>query len=147
MQSSLPKNELIIGPDYASDLIDRIDECKSEILILMFDWRWYEQDFSCEVSLINHALVRAVRRGVKVRAITNLDTISKHLNAVGVESQVWTGARIMHAKTIVLDRWVIVLGSHNLTQNAMTLNIEVSVAFADSILAEKLATYFDSLWR
>lgn len=146
MPKPLFKNELIIGPAYAESLCELIGNAENDILILMFDWKWYAQDFSCDVSLINQALIRASRRGVKIRALTNYGEIASKLNSHGILAKVWTGSRLMHAKTIVIDRWVAVLGSHNFTQNAMSLNVEVSIAESDEELCQKLAKYFESLW-
>lgn len=112
----------------------------------MYDWRWYANDFSNDVSLINSALLHASRRGVNVQAITNSDEVPKDIVAVNFAIKKWSKTKAMHAKVLVIDRNVIVVGSHNLTQNAMGLNVEISCVVLSEPLAEQLIKYFDSLW-
>lgn len=141
------KNNLIIGPDYAKELLPLLDEAKNSIDILMYDWRWYAKDFACDVSRINSAILRAERRGVKVRALTNADLIHAQLKAFDIDVKCWNKSKAMHAKCILIDDWICVLGSHNLTENAMGLNIEVSVIVAEEHISQQLKKYFDTLWQ
>jgi phosphatidylserine/phosphatidylglycerophosphate/cardiolipin synthase-like enzyme len=140
------QNRLVIGPAYAKEILPLIDDAKNSINILMFDWRWYARDFACDVSRINSALVRAVQRCVKVRAITNYSSILEQLREVGIDAKGWQKSKSMHAKSIIIDDWIIVIGSHNLTENAMGLNIEVSSVVAEEHLAVQLTNYFNQLW-
>jgi hypothetical protein len=56
------KNKIIIGIDYRKELLPIIKSAQQNIKIFMYDWRWYENDISCDVSLINSALISAHRR-------------------------------------------------------------------------------------
>jgi len=147
MSETYGKNQLIINDNYASKLVSLIDGAQFSIDILMYEWRWYKSDFSCDVSLINSALVRAVRRGISVRAIVNSNEIIEQLNTLGIVAKAWKKSKALHAKNFVFDNSVVVIGSHNITQNAMGLNVEISVAFADLEIAKNLTDYFNSLWR
>lgn len=139
-------NELVINGDYAKKIVPLLDSANFTINILMYDWKWYKSDFSCDVSLINSALVRAVRRGVKVRAVVNSADVIPQLNILGIVAKPWKKSKAMHAKNFVIDGNIIVIGSHNITQNAMGLNVEISVVFLDVEIAKNLTAYFDSLW-
>jgi phosphatidylserine/phosphatidylglycerophosphate/cardiolipin synthase-like enzyme len=138
--------DIIIGIDYRSKVLPYILTAKQSIKIFMYDWRWYENDISCDVSLINSALISAHRRGVKVQAVTNNDIAKNYLSKLGIEARQWNKSKAMHAKCIVIDDHICVLGSHNLTQNAMGLNIELSCVFIDDLIAKQLVTYFENLW-
>lgn len=146
MCSATSKNTLVIGPDYAKELLPLLEEANKSIDILMYDWRWYSKDFACDVSRINSAILRAERRGVKVRAITNADLIHAQLKSFDIDVKCWNKSKAMHAKCILIDDWIAVLGSHNLTENAMGLNIEVSVIVAEEHICTQLKNYFQSLW-
>lgn len=147
MQAVDVKNKLIIGKDYASEVIGVIDEAKSSIKILMFDWRWYVEDFSCDVSLINQSIVRAVRRGVKVMTVTNYLNVIEQLKTLGIQAKKWDSSKLMHSKGIVIDEKIVIMGSHNFTKNAMSYNVETSIVVHDEAIAKNLSTYFDSLWQ
>jgi phosphatidylserine/phosphatidylglycerophosphate/cardiolipin synthase-like enzyme len=147
MPPPFSKNELVIGPAYTDRIIELVEAAKVSIFILMFDWRWYKNDFSCEVSRVNHALVKAVRRGVSVRGVVNYKPIIETLEAVGIKARHWADSRLLHAKMLVIDGSVVVLGSHNLTMNALTQNVEVSAVFSDTELANQATALFDAIWR
>lgn len=146
MDTTISKNELLLSAEFTDRLISLIDDAKFSIYIFMFDWRWVKNDFSCEVSRINQALVRAARRGVSVQALLNYADLEKQLAELNIQARMANFAKLMHAKSIVLDEEVIVLGSHNLTQSAMRSNVEMSLVVYDKELAARIINYFKTLW-
>ncbi len=147
MLTSTSKNELAIGKDYAKKLISRIDSATSNILVLMYDWRWYTNDPYSDVSLINHAFIRASRRGLEIRVLTNYANVVAELSSVGIKGKLWPSSKLMHSKCIIIDNKLVVMGSHNFTMNAMRNNIETSMFFDDSATAEQMTDYFNKLWQ
>lgn len=147
MYTPIPKIELVIGREYTACILECIKNAKSDIKILMFEWKWYKEDFSSDASRINQAILQAIRRGVKVRAFINSGVQAEYLKSVGIETQAIKKRTLMHSKTIVFDNKTVLIGSHNLTENAMTSNIETSVCIDDDALAQKIETYFDNLWQ
>ena len=145
MSTSTLKNEVLVGKQYPKELISRIDSAKKNIFIFMYDWRWYKNDFACEMSLINQSLVRAVRRGVQVNAILNSSEVLETLQSLGINAKKFNNKQLMHAKAVVIDEWVSIVGSHNFSESAMGLNLEISQISEDEYTAKKIITYFLSL--
>jgi phosphatidylserine/phosphatidylglycerophosphate/cardiolipin synthase-like enzyme len=112
----------------------------------MFDWKWYKNDFSCDVSLINQALVRAARRGVKVQTLLNYPDLVELLNNLNITARRANVKKLLHAKSIVIDENIIILGSHNLSKEAMTANVEMSLVISDTELAARIINYFQTIW-
>lgn len=141
------KTDLIIGRAYARHVLGLIKNAKVSIEILMFHWAWYQKDLSCEVSQINIAILDARKRGVLVRCYCNMLQIVQRLKGLGIDARLYKGKGIMHAKLIIIDRRVAIMGSHNFSQNAMCFNKEISIQInaPDNVL--KLERYFDALWR
>jgi len=139
------KNEILIGNQYPKELVSRINSATKNIYVFMYDWRWYKNDFSCEMSLINQALVRAVRRGVKVNAILNSSEVLETLQSLGINAKKFNNKQLMHAKAVVIDEWVSIVGSHNFSESAMGLNLEISNVSEDEYKAKQIITYFLSL--
>jgi len=137
----------IIGPQFSQLTIQKIDEAKQKIEIIVFDWRWYPNDPANPVQLFNQALVRAVRRGVRVRAIVNNESITQTLKALGIETKKLQGKSLVHAKIIIFDNKEAVLGSHNFTAPAFTDNLELSVLIDDESCVSDYLKYFDNLWK
>jgi phosphatidylserine/phosphatidylglycerophosphate/cardiolipin synthase-like enzyme len=139
--------QTIKGSDFPKIVIPKINEAKKSIKIVVFDWRWYPSDASNPVQLFNQSLVRAVRRGVSVSALANNDSIVATLKAVGIDAKKVFTKNLVHAKLMIIDDLCVVIGSHNYTQNAFTMNHEVSVVFDDVETAKELITFFTSLWQ
>jgi phosphatidylserine/phosphatidylglycerophosphate/cardiolipin synthase-like enzyme len=145
MPSTIPKTQSLIGSQYASEVLRCINDSMRSIDILMFEWRWYKDDPSHPIQLINHALVSAVRRGVKVRALTHKKEIADILNSVGIKAKAWPLAKLMHAKMIIFDGNCIIMGSHNLTGSAINTNIETSILFYDEEVAKVKTNFFENI--
>ena len=139
--------QAIIGKQFPKIIIPKIDEAKQSIKIIVFDWRWYANDPGNPVQLFNQALVRAVRRGVLVKAVANFPDIVKTLQAVGVEAKKLTTKNLVHAKMIIVDEKIVVVGSHNISVPAFTTNYEVSTMFEDEQAAKEYSQFFDSVWQ
>jgi len=138
--------QAIIGKQFPKIVIPKIDEAKKSICIVVFDWRWYPNDPGNPVQLFNQALVRAVRRGVVVKAIANFPDIVKTLEKVGVQAKKLRTENLVHAKMIIIDEKIVVVGSHNITVPAFTTNYEVSTMFEDPVSAKPYADFFQSLF-
>jgi len=139
--------EAIIGKQFPKKVIPLIDSAKNSIKIVVFDWRWYPQDPANPVQPFNQALVRAVRRGVKVQAVANNDEIVKTLNDCGVVAKRLTSKNLLHCKLMVIDDKIVVIGSHNYTQSAFTTNFELSVIVETEEIDIKIDNFFNTLFN
>jgi phosphatidylserine/phosphatidylglycerophosphate/cardiolipin synthase-like enzyme len=138
--------QAIIGKDYPRQVIPLIENAKNSIKIVVFDWRWYENDPGNPCQLFNNAIVRASRRGVAVRACVNSENIRTKLVDNGIAVKIPVSSRLMHSKIIIIDENILILGSHNFSQSAFTQNFETSVILRDLPDISKLSMFFDSLW-
>lgn len=145
MPTPTVKNEILIGNQYPKELIQRINSATKNIYVFMYDWRWYKNDFACEMSQVNQALVRAVRRGVQVNCLLNSNDVIETLRSLGMNARKWNNNQLMHAKAVIIDEWVTIIGSHNFSESAMGLNLEISNVSEDEYSAKKIITYFLSL--
>lgn len=137
----------IIGKNYPAKVIPLVDAAKFSIRIIVFDWRWYPNDPGNPVQLLNQALVRAVRRGVKVEAIANNNDIVAVLRSVGVDAKKLNIKNLVHAKLMIFDDNVVVIGSHNFSQAAFTTNMEASIIVSDFDGVSDFIHFFTSLCR
>lgn len=103
--------------------------------------------FELDNRVITEALVRAVRRGVRVRLVTETNYIDESgtqaLRAAGVPvvDDKRDGA-LMHHKFMVFDRKAVWTGSMNFTENCAYRNNNNGVFIADLRLAQNYATKF-----
>lgn len=138
--------ETIIGSQYPEKVGELIEQAKFSIDILMFDWRWYKNDPSHPLQIFNQKMVRAVRRGVKIRVISNYNEVIDTLNVLGFYAKKWPASNLMHSKLVIIDNEIVVSGSHNFTGNAFTSNLETSNIFFDEKTAKTFSEFFKNLW-
>jgi phosphatidylserine/phosphatidylglycerophosphate/cardiolipin synthase-like enzyme len=136
----------IIGRQFPDKVIPLIDNAKRSIKIVVFDWRWYPNDPASSVQLFNQAFVRAVRRGVDVSAIINASDIIAILNSFGCHVKNLISKNIVHAKMIIVDDEFLVIGSHNFTQPAFTMNREISLLCDNVDDMSPYNKFFETLW-
>ena len=103
--------------------------------------------FELDNQIITDALVRAVRRGVRVRLVTE----TNYINESGVQALRGVGVPVvddgrdgalMHNKFMVFDRKAVWTGSMNFTENCAYRNDNNGIYIDDAKLAENYATKF-----
>ena len=139
-------NDIIIGKQFPKKVIPLIESAKKSIKTVVFDWRWYPNDPGNAVQIFNQSIVRAVRRGVEVQAIVNNDSILNFLNENGIIAKKLNITGLVHAKLMIIDDNIVIIGSHNYTHNAFVLNQEISVALIDCQNIVEFNLFFNSLW-
>jgi len=136
----------IFAQDYVDKVVPFINNTQEEIRIIIFDWRIPVTGEMSRVSLFNDAIFAAVARGVTVRAIVSSEKVKAVLSKMGVHAKVWPTDRRLHTKLLILDRFHIVLGSHNYTESAFSSNHELSVFFIVSEFENAFIKYFENMW-
>jgi cardiolipin synthase len=141
------------GPDVADDLL------YDAFLTAVFDARkrlWISTPYFVPDETLLRALILAVRRGVDVRIV--VPAISNHRSAdyAGasyLRALAAAGGTIccyqpgmLHAKAIVVDSSVAVIGSANLDMRSLFLNYELAVFCTTASEITALATWFESVF-
>jgi len=133
---------LLIRREYPKEVIPLIEKAKNSIKIIVYEWRWYENQLGSSIQLFNNAIIRAKKRGVEVKAVLKNQKISKKLK----DQKIWVNevdfSKTLHVKLIILDNEIVILGSHNFTLNAFHINDEVSVIIRSPEIVEKLLKHF-----
>lgn len=138
--------EVYIGAEFGKNVVKLIDSATKNIDLVVYDWRFYPDRPMHPVSLFNQALIRAVRRGVKVRALLNAGTYIDQLRSVGIQARTPKTSRVLHSKFILFDSEHLLLGSHNFTSNAFTTNFETSVFIPYCPVAPRFQQFFTNLY-
>lgn len=138
--------KLIIGKEFAKKVIPFIQQCKKSIDVIIYDWRWYPDQIGSAIQKFNNEIVSSKKKGKKIRIITHsfhLTSVLKHLN---FEVKEPISKRTLHTKLMIIDNEIAILGSHNYTMRAFSVNYEVSVIIQDEEVVKRLKTYFENLW-
>lgn len=136
----------VSGRDYPKHVIPLIDGAKSTIDVVVFDWRWYAQDPGAACQLFNQAIIRAAKRGVKIRAIANNDEVVNILRKAGIDSKKLQTTRLVHCKLLIIDEQIAVTGSHNFTQSAFQANLELSIILGEEMPKADIISFYNHVW-
>jgi cardiolipin synthase len=147
---AIPVQVVPSGPDSASDPIYDADLTA----IFRAERRiWIATPYFVPDEALLRALVIAVRRGVDVRVLTpahsnhllsDLASASclRDLCAAGVRLHRF--GKMMHAKTLLVDDSLCVVGSANFDMRSLFLNFEIALFFSGSAEVQRLSTWFEA---
>ncbi len=146
----IPVSVVPSGPDAASDPIYDADLTA----IFRAERRiWIATPYFVPDEALVRALLIAVRRGVEVRVLTPARSnhalsdfaaasCLRDLSAAGVVIQRF--AKMLHAKTLLVDDTLSVVGSANFDMRSLFLNYEIALFFSGKAEIERLALWFEA---
>ena len=137
------KIETAIGEQFPKKVIPLIEDAKTSIAIIVYNWYWYPDEIGTQIQLFNNAIVRANNRGVEVRVCVQERKIAEILKQAGIRVKKIDSSKTLHSKLMIIDNDITIVGSHNYTKNAFDINYEASVILRDTKTARKFKEYFN----
>jgi phosphatidylserine/phosphatidylglycerophosphate/cardiolipin synthase-like enzyme len=146
--------QLVLDTQYLQVAKKMIQEAKHTIQVMMFEMGYYDEHPNTPSNLLIKELISAKKRGVKVEVILEVreqeDRTTKRNRHTGkilsegkVEVIYDSLSKTTHAKLVVADGQLILLGSTNWTYHALTTNNETSVLIRSKEVAKALQDYFN----
>jgi phosphatidylserine/phosphatidylglycerophosphate/cardiolipin synthase-like enzyme len=146
------------GQTYIKKLIQSVNLAKYSIDIIQYQWHFYPFKPDCLMQQLNRTLLAKIQSGCKVRVLLNKEgrsaevatvnmNASKFLAEAGAIVKFGRSFPITHAKLWVFDDDAVMLGSHNLSTRAITVNNESSALIKGREVAMEFKRYFDVLWN
>ncbi len=148
--------QLVTDAQYFQVARKIIQEAKSSIQVMMFEIGYYEKYPSTPSNLLVKELIHSKKRGVKVQVILEVREgkdrttdrnrhTGKILSDGGVEVIYDPLFKTTHAKVMIVDGELTLLGSTNWTHYALTNNHEASVLIRSKEVAKALVDYFNQV--
>lgn len=146
-----------IGPDYPKVVTPILQAASSKIEVMMYEWKWYTHEQAGGVEKFNLAIQAASRRGVKVRVLLNIESMGHAITKINARTEQFlrmAGCEVKfgnigvatHAKMLIVDDRILVLGSHNISKGAFTRNQEVSIVIEGPDAVRVFIDYFRLIW-
>lgn len=146
--------QLVTDAQYFEVAKKMIQEAKTSLRVMMFEMGYYEKHPNTPSNLLIKELIEAKKRGVKVEVILETregdDRTTKRnrqtgkiLSDGGVEVTYDPLFKTMHAKSMVSDGELVLIGSTNWVFSSLTSNNEVSVLIRSKEMARELVDYFN----
>ncbi len=151
--------------EYYPVVIEKINDAKKSIHIVMFEIVWYgnpNTDYH-KVSKLGRALTNASKRGVDVKVILEngwsygnykydkLIEYGKNWSAYFKKYKVqvefdWSN-QTTHDKLVIIDDRIVIVGSTNWSQSALNYNHEANALIESKEVAQQYEKYFQELWH
>ena len=146
--------QLVLDAQYFQVAKKMIQEAKHSVQVMMFEMGYYDEHPNTPSNVLIKELIRTKKRGVKVEVILELregeDRTTKRnhhtgkiLSEGGVEVIYDSLSKTTHAKLMVVDGQLALLGSTNWTYYALTNNNETSVLVRSKEVAKAFTDYFN----
>ena len=143
--------------EFKTAILNAIAGADREILIATYKMDYQDRLATRHLNAIVEALHRASKRYVKVSCLLNMDRenstigrINKRAKALlikkGIITKTGPTGRTYHSKLIIVDKCLVFIGSHNLTESSLCRNFEVSLMITDTKLAQELRQIYLKEW-
>lgn len=143
---------------FLPEIVKSILEAKREILASIYLCKYVRRRASDPGRKVINALVEKSRQGLDVRVIFHIGQIkrqipgwnlliSEDMRKLGVQVRVWKLKRILHSKLFVLDRSIVFIGSHNISNTSLTHSAELSIKYLNNETGRKAAAVFLEWWK
>jgi len=141
-----PTIEIAIGREFPKKVIPLLDNAKESVYIIVYEWRWYPDQIGTQIQIFNNSIVRAKNRGLDIKAVVWDKIISNKLNELNIQNKYIHDSRLLHAKLMIIDGQIAILGSHNYTKTAFDFNFENSVIIHDEKTAMEFTKFFETFF-
>ena len=149
--------KVIFDKQYYPAALKIIEEAKESINFAIFEIRYYPEYPQSSSNLLVDELVLAAKRNVNVEvcleqskgynqdnALDNLKVAYKLING-GVRIYLDNPKKTLHAKFLVVDRQLVLLGSTNWAYYSLNDNWETNLLVDSPEIAEELLNYFETI--
>ena len=140
-------NKLLVNEAFFDLIKKNLSQAKERIYIIIYNWHFYQNDFSSPVSQINQIIFEKVRLGLDVRVIVGNKTLNNQLKEKKINVRYNRLRGLNHAKVVIVDNYFCSVGSHNFSNNAFERNEEATIASDDIDLIKQCERYFDILFK
>jgi len=121
------------------------------IYIIAFELKYYEKFKGSSENVLVEDLIEAKKRGVDIKIIvdeySNRNNAYKYLRENGIDIKHDPQNTTTHAKLIIIDGEIIILGSTNLSYYGLEKNYETDIYIKSKKIAEYFIKYFWELWK
>ncbi len=136
--------------DYFPLASEAIASAEESIRMIVYDMNYYVDYPDSSVNLLIGALGDAAARGVDVRVIVDGNATEKPVLSIlkesGVNAKFDSKETTTHAKLIIIDSKIVIIGSTNWSYYSVEKNHEANVVINSPALARQFEAYFNGIW-
>lgn len=137
---------LLINGEYANEFISHARNAKNSVMGFVFHDSLHSSSVGSMVDRYFLELRDAKKRGVDVKILCNSEGQVEKIRRYNIAVKRALGFKTMHSKAFLFDNKYLFVGSHNATENAISVNLEMSAIIQDEESIQKFVKYFNILW-
>ena len=148
------KVEYLSGKEYLVSVVEEINNAKDSIYLSMYLISYNPKSKESDTGKLLDAIINANKRGVEVVIILDRSTSYSHGGFAGNEGKnIWAYQKLknaginvfydnpnilMHSKTVVIDKNIVINGSANWSKSAFQQNVEINLLVKSKELAAEI---------
>lgn len=136
---------LIINDEYKNKFIELVKNSKHSILGFIYHDSLFSSVNGSAIDSYILELRQAKTRGVDIQILCNSDQQVEKLRKHSIPSKRVIGYKTMHSKAFCFDNNILLVGSHNFTENAVSVNLEMSAILTDQESIQKFVKFFNTI--
>jgi len=129
---------VLFGSEYYQELKRLFSVAEKSVLVVSFLFREKSHFGRDLVDMLRSLVVRGIQvyyvlnsRLSSNASVREVDKLVAQFQRAGIHAFKWHTSAVCHAKVVVVDQRYCLIGSHNISDRAITRNIEISVSFED----------------
>lgn len=150
--------KIIKNQEYPAAALDILNQAKRRVDICTYKFEYRSRPSARELNSLINRLYELAAAGRKIRVLLNttgarsgLTKINEHaakiLKGHGIEVRTLPDGRCQHAKMLLVDGCLAIIGSHNWSPKSLTENFEISVAFYGAQYLGEIEKHFEKIWE
>ena len=152
--SAVEGASLLLDSEYLDNLLYMLDQAENYVHVVMFVVKYDPKEKDDPANLILYKLAELAEKGVEVRLVVDDATRRSYpetlefLKSRGVDVRLDESSRTTtHTKMVIIDGEVLILGSHNWTESALSYNHEASIAIYNATIISEAEHYFEEIYE
>ena len=149
---------ILLDEEYRNMLPQAIAGARREIRIMQYRIQRKLGRGQTEDNLFLEALKERIKKGVKIWLLIDYYPrsgmaykenlyVALIMMEHGLYARYLKNSRVCHAKAVIVDRDIAIIGSHNWTTNSLKRNLEISVMIKEKEEVDRLIVEFDKLFK
>jgi len=143
--------DLLNDQSYYPVVISLINNANKSIHAMIFEIKYYKNYPNSSTNELLRSLIKAKKRGIDVKIIMDelfSDNLAYNfLKNNGVDIRYEGKERVSHAKFIIIDSKIVIVGSTNWSFYSLEKNREANIIIRSPDIAERFEKYFFEIWK
>lgn len=143
--------KILNDENYYNEVISLIRNANNSIYIMIFKINYYTKYINSPSNNLLREVSKAKKRGLDIKIILDKmfsnNEVYEFLKNNSINFRVSGNVRVSHAKFLIIDNHIVIIGSTNWSFYSLRKNREANVIIDSKTIANKFTNYFFDIWN